>query len=378
MGGGTGGGETGGGTGGGMGGGTGGGETGGGTGGASGGGTGGGETGGGAGGGTADGGCDSATYDPVLGTLKLAGGATVQAFGPLPDGIVAVNEVGGVYYGVSDTTGYLHTLGTSLSALALGAPLASVRSPADLAADAGVFISNYLASQSGWLVAGYTKFGTNFPGSLLVYDTRDGGAQYVDAPGNYSVVGHAGGFVVNGLGLGTSAQGASAYGLNVSGTFPQTWQLATFDPAWMAASGYTASVGDVLVVGYFGGIDFKNYLRAAGPGLYAAPFTNQTSFALSQAPVILEGFDIRSVSGTATDLIVHRGGFDSEPPYAYTTAIERIPLTVMGSGSTETVQTGTPVTLVTAPDRCTRVLFIEGLLVGVEDRNGRRLVRLAP
>ncbi len=334
--------------------------------------------GGGGGGGDSDGGvdCATATHDAVLGTLTLAGGATVLQSAALPQNVVAVGAMGATLYGLTSAGG-LHALG-SLPTLSLGPALASVLTPADLAADAGVFIGGSLAVSGTQLLAGYTKPGAGFPGAVARYDTSDAGLTHVDAPGNYTLAGLPGGFLVNGGELG-AATGAGVYVLDEQGPFA----LATFDAAWMASSGFTARTANgVLLLGYFSAADFNNHVLAAPPSLYSAAVAGRSSFALAQGSPLLDAADLADLTALGNDAVVVRGGFLSEPPYsAFTTAVERLPLTVSGSG-TQTVTAGTPVTLVNAPDTCTRVTFAVGgaatLLLGVEDKNGRRVVQLQP
>jgi hypothetical protein len=80
------------------------------------------------------------------------------------------------------------------------------------------------------------------------------------------------------------------------------------------------------------------------------------------------------------DAIVVRGGFDANFN-AFTNRVERVPLTLSGSG-TQTVSVGTPRTLLQNSARCTRVTFALGagndLYLGLNDRQGRRLIKLAP
>jgi hypothetical protein len=340
---------------------------------------GGGSTGGGGGGGTLpDGGVDCATtaYDAVLGTLTLSGSVSVAQSAELPANVVAVGAVGTSLYGLS-SAGTLHALGT-LPTLSLGPSLGSVLTPADLAADAGAFIGGSLAVSGTQLLAGYTKSGAGFPGAVARYETSDGGLTHVDAPGNYTLAGLPSGFLVNGGRLDT-ATGAGVYVLDAQGAFG----LATFETAWQASNGYTARTANgVLLLGYFSGVDFNNHVVAAPPSLYSAALTGRSSFALSQGTELVNASDLADLATLGNDAVLVRGGYQSEAPYApYTTKVERLPLTVSGSG-TQTVTAGTAVTLVNAPDLCTRVTFAVGtgstLLLGVQDKNGRRVVQLQP
>jgi hypothetical protein len=342
---------------------------------------GGGATGGGSGGGSAllpDGGvdCDATSYDAVLGTLRLSAGATVTASAPLPAGVLTVAPMGATLYGLFDDK-TVRPLG-SLPSLAVGAPLGTVVTPADVAADAGVFLGGSLAVSGTQLLAGYTKPGAGFPGAVARFETADGGVEHFDAPGNYTLAGLPSGFLINGQGVG-GAGSAGVWALDAQGGF----LLASFEAAWQAANGFTARTANgVLLLGYFNGSDFKNYLVGVPSSRYAGPLASRTSFALSQGNELLSGDDVADVTALGNDAVVVRGGYLFDPPYsAYTKRVERLPLAVSGSG-TQTVTAGAPVTLVNAPDLCTRVVFAVGagasLLLGVEDKHGRRLVQLQP
>lgn len=332
---------------------------------------------GGAGGGDADAGVDCATtsLDPALGDLLLRNGATVTQSAALPAGITTVGLVGTTLYGVG-TDKQLHRLGT-LPTLTLGPALASVLSPADVAADAGAFLGGSLATSGTQLLTGYTKSGAGFPGSVLVYETADGGVRHLSAPGNYTAAGFASGFLVNGGSL-DSASGAGVFVLDPQGAYG----LATFDAAWMASSGYTGvTANGVFLLGYFDGSDFKNHVRAVTPSLSAPALTGRSSFALLGAAEVLAADDSLDFATVGDDAVVVRGGYDAVTFAAFTTRVERLPLTLSGSG-TQTVTAGAPVTLLEATHRCTSVSFVVGsgaqVLVGLTDRNGRRVVLVHP
>jgi hypothetical protein len=320
-----------------------------------------------------------AQHDAVLGTLKLDGGALVVNSAAIPDDIVAVGLRGATLYGVSQQLS-LHSLGV-LPNLTMGTAIASIVAPADR--DAGVFVSGFVASSGNFVVAGYTKLGTTFPGSLALVNVVDGGATYVDAPGNYTAVGIDQGFVLNSIGLGTQT-GSAIYALNTSDGGIATHTVATFNSAWQPASGFTGiTPTGIGLFGYFGKADFQNHVRGVAPDAWKPAFEGATALPLSDATSreVLAGDDISDVTTSGENMIVIRGGYESTPPYsAFTVRVEKIPL--MLSVGLGTVQTGTPVTVIDAPDKCTRVSFAVGrgttLLLGVADKNGRRVVQLQP
>lgn len=331
--------------------------------------------GGSAGGGS--GGCDGVALDPVLGSLDLKAGMTVAASGNLPSGFVAVGVSGSVLYGLK-TDNTIRALG-QLPSLAEGPVLAQVLTPDDVAADAGVYLGGYLAVAQSRLLAGYTKAGAGFPGSVVEYNVEDAGVRYLDAPGNYSAAGFGDAFLINAVSVG-AANGAGAYVLEPQHEFA----FATFDSSWQASSGVVGvTTGGVVLVGYFNGQDFRNYVRAVPPGAYESVMQSQLPLSLTAGAPVLAADDMADFTTLGNDVIVVRGGYESEPPYAsFTLGVERLSLAVHGSGASQHVGVGTPVRLIDAPDKCTKVFLAvgtsAGLLLGVEDANGRRLVQLAP
>ncbi|HEY1087458.1 MAG TPA: hypothetical protein VGE37_07180, partial [Archangium sp.] len=318
--------------------------------------------------------CMTVTLDPKVGDLVLRNGATAGAAASLPTGVSTIGVLGSTLYGIGADKQF-HALGT-LPTLTLGPALGSVVSPADVDAGVSVFMGGSLATSGTQLLAGYTKSGAGFPGNVAVYDTADAGLRHVSAPSNYTAVGFQGSFLINGGGLG-AATGANIYVLDAQGEFG----LTSFDAAWMASSGYTgATANGVLLLGYFDGTDFKNHVRAAPPSLYASALTNRNTFVLASAGDVISGEDLLDLTTVGNDAVVVRGGYDSNFEL-FTSAVERVPLTLAGSG-TQTVTAGTPVTLLEATNLCTKVNFVVGagnaLLVGLQDRNGKRVVSIQP
>jgi hypothetical protein len=317
--------------------------------------------------------CATVAYSATLGTLVLVAPAVASVVVPLPNDIVSVgirndNEIYGLH---SDSS--LRFLG-ALNNLSVGPKLTNVVTPADVDAGAMVFLGSAITVSGREILAQYTKSAAGSPGSVAIYNTQDAGTRYVNAPGNFTSAASADGFVINGLGL-ESLTGAGVYALDKQGAF----LLAEFDSTWKAASGFTAhTANDVFLLGYFDGTTFENVVRAAPSALTALAFQNRTSFMLAQAPVVVSADDIADVTSFGNDAVVVHGGYTGAPDFApYTTRVDRIPLTLVNQ-----VVTAQPaVTLVKAPNICTKVLFAQGngstLLLGIEDKNGRRLVKLS-
>ncbi len=319
--------------------------------------------------------CDTAG-DPVLGTFALANGATVTASGALPSGVIQVAESGGVLYGL--TSGFsVRALG-SLPSLTLGTEVGSIV-PSGF--DAGVaYISGYLAVTGTKLMGGFTQAGANFPGKVTVFELTDGGHRSLDAPGNFTAAGVNDAFVVNGGGIGASLENA-AFGIRTGGADLAGAKLVTFDPSFdFAGSGPTAVTGTgVLLVGYAKNPDFASFVRAVPSSAYAAALAAGTSFTLAaSAPVVASGFEVADVVGLGDAAIVVRGGYGNAGPY--TTKVDRIPLSLSGGGD---VVVGAPVTLLQeGGNQCTRVIFTAtsatSVYLGLQDKQGRRLVKLTP
>ncbi|MBE2248521.1 MAG: hypothetical protein IAE78_03155 [Myxococcus sp.] len=321
--------------------------------------------------------CDTVTLHLALGTFTLRGTTTVNASGALPAGTTALGVHNGQLFTVT-TDRQLRTLG-ALPGLTLGAAIVDVRAPADR--DAGTFLGSTIASNGQQLLTGYTKTGAGFPGVVALVQPDDGGVEYVNAPGNYTSVGlSSGAFVVNGLGLGT-ATGTGLFALR-PGAPSQTAFLAGFPDAF-GGNGYTAATADGVLVAGNARADFSNVTRALPPSMYLGPIASGATFTYSAttAPVVAEGDDLADVTSFGGDVVVVRGGYDAmfNP---FTDRLERLPLTVTGSG-TQTVSIGTAQPLLENGGlRCSRIFTAIGsgtdLYVGIVDRLGRRLVKLTP
>ena len=103
-------------------------------------------------------------------------------------------------------------------------------------------------------------------------------------------------------------------------------------------------------------------------------------FALSGAADLISGDDLMDLTTVGNDAVVVHGGYDSSFEL-FTTSVERVPLTLAGSG-TQTVTAAAPVKILEATSQCTKVNFVVGngsaVLVGLQDRNGRRVVSITP
>ena len=311
--------------------------------------------------------CDSAMHDDVLGTLVLANGAAVVQSAPLPGNVFGVGMVNGSIYAVTFTN-TLRQLGT-LPTLTPGPELTSIIAPGDR--DGGVrYGGGFVVGNGTALMTGYTRPG-DFGGSVLIFETSDAGFQFVNAPGNYSAASINGSWLVNGLGLGAvSTANVGIYALDSQGPFGFT----EFPAA--SSSGFTATTSEgVLLLGYYG--TGANRLHATTVSTYAGPLANRASFALTTGTDLAIGNDVLTgVSAVGVNGLLLRSNAAYRP-----VRVEKLPLTTSGSGVI-TVTAGAPVTLVNSVDECTSLKFAVGagntFLLGVEDKNGERIIEVRP
>lgn len=326
--------------------------------------------------------CDTTPHDPKLGTLQLQAGFEATESAPLPVGILAVTAVGPgpVYalYGVRANDDSLESLGSWPSLQPATEALFPILAPEDRSSN--VFLGSYLVNDGTRLLAGYTKSGTGFPGNVALYDTvTPAKSGYYAAPGNFSAVALPGYFLVNGLGLAGTTGDSGIYALKVESDPATSWLLATFDPSWSASSGLSAMTEDgVAVLGYFDGNTFINRLRAAPPSLYKPALQGGTAFQLAQASEIDVQSDLFSASSFGKGVALLRGNYDATFTPVYLD-VTRVPLTISDENDPD-VSVETPTPVLRFADKCTVVDLLaplgNDLLVGMTDKNGRRLVRI--
>jgi hypothetical protein len=331
--------------------------------------------------------CTDLPHDPKLGTLQLQTGFAAAESAALPEGVVEVTAVqsGSNYklYGLRGLEGSLYELGTWPD-LALGATALQATIPEE-ERSATTYLSGHFSNDGTRLLSGYTKAGGGFPGKVLVHDTAATSSTYLSAPGNYTSAGVSGGFLLNGTGLeGVAEGGAAVYALKTGSTPYQTSKLATFPEAGVS-SGFTAVASNgVAVLGYskFNLENFTNTnkLRAVAPAVYTPAFTSGTTLALSDtnAPEIHASIELFSIAGFGNGVALHRGFYDTSFN-AFTRDVSRIELAV-NALNPASVTAGALTSVLTTPNTCTNVVSMTpmgaDLLVGVKDKNGRRLVRL--
>jgi len=323
--------------------------------------------------------CATVQHDPKLGTLQLQTGFTAAETGTLPEGIGAVTAVpsGAEFklYGLRNTD--LYALGTWPNVALGAAPLQSIYAEADRGGGTK-YPNGYLTNDGTRLLAGYTKPGplTNVPGTVLVYDTATpANSTYLSANGNFSAAGYSGGFFISGQGLeGASEGGNGIYGLKTGATPFQGSKVATFPTAELFSSATAVASNGVAVFGY------SNYptdtLRAVAPATYNPEISSGAPFVLNDtnAPEVYSGTDLKSAAGFGQGVALHRGTFTT------TSDVSRFELTLGGITPKSVTVGALQSVLTTTNNTCTHVVLLApmgpDLLVGVKDKNGRRLVRL--
>ncbi|MCY1082058.1 hypothetical protein [Archangium lansingense] len=334
--------------------------------------------------------CADLPHDPKLGTLQLQTGYAATESVALPDGIGAVTAVQGgsefKLYGLHGADNSLYNLGTWPTIASSTTPLQAVIPEDDRGSS--TFPGGYLTNDGTRLLTGYTMAGAGFPGKVLVYDSATpGNTVYLSAPGNYTAVGVSGGFLINGTGLeGVAEGGAAVYALKTDARPFSGFKLATF-PVANPASGYTAlASNNVAVLGYSDTDQgYANFLRAVAPATYTPAFSGGTTLALSDAnaPSIYASSEhpeasLAEIDGFGEGVAIRRSVYDSSFN-EFTHDVSRISLTV-GGITPGTVTAGDFSPVLTTSNRCTSVVLMApmgaDLLVGVKDKNGRRIVRL--
>ncbi|HYO56208.1 hypothetical protein [Archangium sp.] len=335
--------------------------------------------------------CADLLHHEMLGTLQLQPGFAATESAALPDAISAVTAVrsgpGYKLYGLGGTGKSLHELGTWPNVTLGGTALQSIIAEADRGET--TYSSGFLTNDGTRLLAGYTKPGslTNTPGTVLVYDTASPDkSTYMSAPGNYSAAAISGYFFINGQGIqGSASSGNAVYALKTETSPFQGSRLATFPEADVFSSAMAVTSTGVAVFGYgkYDAAEKKtiNRLRAVAPATYSPALTSGTALALSDsnAPEIYSGTDFFSAASFGEGVAIHRGSYDPTTFEAFTTGLSRIELTT-GGIDPKSVTAGEPESVLTTHDTCTHVVELtpmgSDLLVGVQDKNGRRLVRI--
>ncbi|QSQ12841.1 hypothetical protein [Myxococcus landrumensis] len=330
--------------------------------------------------------CATTSYDPKLGTLQLQAGFVAAESVAMPDNVAALGSSPGPTYSIYAVQGSgkdaaLYSLGTWPNLQPATTKLYDVVTPADRAGSAAVYAGGYVVNDGLRLLAGYTLGASGSPGSVAVYDfAMAANSTYISAPKNFTAASFSNGDVsavlINGGGLGSLPTGLGIYGLVTSATPVATTRVANF-PQGTVASGFTAVADNgVAALGLFNG-DFVNVLYGVAPAPLSTAITTGTPLELAAQTPIDVGTDFNGAASFGSGVVVNRGAYDENYTFV-STDVSRFALSTGNNANTVTVGARTPVLVY--PNQCTRVTMLEPLgsdvLVGVSDKNGRRLVRL--
>lgn len=343
--------------------------------------------------GLGDGGCDHAQYDAVLGTAQLSSAYRVVDSAALPVGswlpIAAMNELlpdggsGTAVYGYTGD-GFVHRLGLWPN---LQAPSAQTLSfDAVPAADRSrqFIIAPTLARSRDRLLAGYRTIAAQafVDGGVTLFDSIDAGQRWLAAPGIGSALGLGSFFLVGADGLGPTSGGRGIWSLKADDSASQPLQAATYPsianeqvlPGLMAVT-----ENGVVALGYYLDLAARHSVRIPLPSALSAALAGTgPAVDLSQAPELTTANDIANMAGFGQALAV-----------LHTTKVRGI-MPALGrldvyptSRQADVVQVGAPITALSAnDDACTVVTqlvsYNSTLIIGLWDKNGQRLVRLAP
>lgn len=239
--------------------------------------------------------------------------------------------------------------------------------------------SGYLVSTGTHLAAGYTLLGSDDLTGRVALHALDGGTtEYVAANANYSAAAVGDTVLVNGFSLGDKAQGEAIYALK-----PGAAASVAAVPGLPADAGQVYSGPTVVTaegVGAFGYyVGGRNVLRAVGPAQLSEALESDTPVDLSTAPEVYAGTDLQGAARAGNGVALLRGAWQPDGMMLYTD-VAYVPLTAPADRGTGAPTVGTLATAIRFQDGCTELVSLgnlgDDLLVGVEDKAGRRLVRV--
>jgi hypothetical protein len=205
---------------------------------------------------------------------------------------------------------------------------------------------------------------------------RPVGSRFLNSPGNFSADafnrGTTNAFLVNASGLGSLSEGLGVYALVTSADPERTVKVASF-PANAGGSGFTAvSDNGVAALGY-SDASYTNKLHAVPPVLMESTIGSGTPLTLTDQPEVAVGSNFTGLSPFGNGVAVLRGGFTSS------TDVSRFAFS-FGIAGPQSVVVEERVPVLTFVNQCTSVELLAplgaDLLVGLNDRGGRRLVRI--
>jgi hypothetical protein len=350
----------------------------------------------------ADGGgvsCDELSHDPVLGTARLGAAYRVVDSAALPvtswlpvalvDEALAGGGVGLVAYGHAGD-GRVHRLGVwpRLAAPDSTNVAFDAVSPADRTSQ--VSIMPLLTTTHGQLLAGYRtiRAGAFVGGGVSIFDTARPGAgtRWLAAPRLEGALGLGSYFLVGAAGLGDAAGGLGVYGVYLDeatlhptlvATYPEL-NDETVHPGLMAASS-----NGLVVMGHYLDLASRHSLRLPEPSQISTALSGGPAMNLAAAAELTQASDVANIASFGHGVaVLHTNRVRGVLPALG--RLDHYALSRPGGDAGTTV--GAPVSVLSASDdgACTivsQLVPVTGgltVVVGLWDRNGQRLVRLAP
>ena len=342
--------------------------------------------------------CDEAPHDVVLGTARLGAAYRVVDSAVLPvtswlpvaviDEASADGGIVAVVYGYNGD-GRMHRLGVWPDIVAPDSTneVFDAVSQADRALQ--VLTVPLVATTHGQMLAGYrtVRGGAFVGGGVSLFDTAQPGAgtRWLAASGMEAALGLGSYFLVGGDGLGGAGGGRGVYAVNSDDLTPRPGLVATYPtivdenvrPGLMAVTS-----NGVVVVGHYLDLAGRHSVRLPEPSLLSAALSGGAPVDLSAAPELTQADDVANLASFGHGVaVLHTRKVRGVLPALG--RLDHYPLSRTGGGVGTAV--GAPVTVLSAFDEaCTvvsQLVPVTGgvtLIVGLWDRNGQRLVRLAP
>jgi hypothetical protein len=252
-----------------------------------------------------------------------------------------------------------------------------------------VLIAPLLATTQGQLLAGYrTVSGVSFVGGgVSLFDTArpDAGTRWLAAPGIESALGLGSFFLVGGDGLGAVGGARGVYQVNVADATPRPGLVATYptDPNEAVRPGLMAvTANGLLVMGYYLDLAARHSARLPEPSQLTDALSGGPAIDLAVAPELTPADDVANLASFGQGVaVLHTRNYRGILP-----ALGRLDhYELSRPGGDAGTAVGAPVTVLSASDEsCTvvsQLVPVTGgmtVIVGLWDRNGQRLVRLAP
>jgi hypothetical protein len=246
-----------------------------------------------------------------------------------------------------------------------------------------------LVAAGGRLLAGYrtVRSGAFVGGGVSIYDTAhpEAAAQWIAATGVEAALGLGSFFLVGGDGLGSVAGGRGVYGVDLDGSKPLAGLLAKYPviPDENVRPGFMAvSSNGLVVMGYYLDLAARHSLRLVEPSKLMDALSGGPAIELANGPELTQADDVANLASFGEGVAV----LHTRQVRGILPALGRLDFYGMSRpGGDAGTTVSAPVTILSAADNaaCTvvsQLVPVAGgmsLVVGLWDRNGQRLVRLA-